>query len=225
MILKEHNRKISDYLHSLGKTTEDVAKVIGMTQQQASNLVSGRNAFQVKNAVLVGRAFGLSPAWLITGEGEMLLDPDAKFLDRVEIGRQVAAFMKANGLRNADVARMTGKNANALCLILRGKIPLALNYARKLGKCLGMSVNWLLTGEGEMLNGEKPEYDITPSGVVIPAVGGDIVSRERFDAMAAERDAALMEVERLKAQVRKLLGVIATSAGLSPSEGGASAQV
>lgn len=49
-----------------------IAEIVGTSQQTISGLLSNRN-FGKRTAQKWSEAFGLNPAWLITGEGEMLL--------------------------------------------------------------------------------------------------------------------------------------------------------
>ncbi len=49
-----------------------IAEIVGTSQQTVSGLMSNRN-FGKRTAQRWSEAFGLNPAWLITGEGEMLL--------------------------------------------------------------------------------------------------------------------------------------------------------
>lgn len=49
-----------------------IAEIVGTSQQTISGLLSNRN-FGKRTAQKWSEAFGLNPAWLITGEGEMML--------------------------------------------------------------------------------------------------------------------------------------------------------
>lgn len=55
-----------------GLSQTKIAEMVGTSQQTVSGLLSNRN-FGKKTANKWSEMFGLNPAWLITGEGEMLL--------------------------------------------------------------------------------------------------------------------------------------------------------
>lgn len=55
-----------------GLSQTKIAEMVGTSQQTISGLLSNRN-FGKRTAQKWSEAFGLNPAWLITGEGAMLL--------------------------------------------------------------------------------------------------------------------------------------------------------
>ncbi|MCM1022402.1 MAG: helix-turn-helix domain-containing protein [Muribaculaceae bacterium] len=55
-----------------GLSQTKIAEMVGTSQQTISGLLSNRN-FGKRTAQKWSETFGLNPAWLITGEGEMLL--------------------------------------------------------------------------------------------------------------------------------------------------------
>ena len=55
-----------------GLSQTKIAEMVGTSQQTISGLLSNRN-FGKRTAQKWSDAFGLNPAWLITGEGAMLL--------------------------------------------------------------------------------------------------------------------------------------------------------
>lgn len=55
-----------------GLSQTKIAEMVGTSQQTVSGLLSNRN-FGKRTAQRWCEVFGLNPAWLITGEGEMLL--------------------------------------------------------------------------------------------------------------------------------------------------------
>ena len=53
-------------------------------------------------------------------------------------------------LSQADLARLTGKSRAVISNFLNGKLPPSYQVLRKLGKSLGLDMNWVFFGEGEM---------------------------------------------------------------------------
>lgn len=61
---------------------------------------------------------------------------------------RINEVLKENNLRRADLSRGTGINANTIKGWGDGKIPSAI-AAQKVAQYLGVSLDWLVTGEGE----------------------------------------------------------------------------
>ena len=71
-----------------GLSQTKIAEMVGTSQQTVSGLLSNRN-FGKRTAQRWCEVFGLNPAWLITGEGEMMLaDKERKAATRTEPAEQ-----------------------------------------------------------------------------------------------------------------------------------------
>lgn len=68
----EIGKHLSDYFDSKGVTQVDIASQLGVSKAYVNALFTGRSRFGRKQAELWAEKFGLSKAWLLTGEGEML---------------------------------------------------------------------------------------------------------------------------------------------------------
>ena len=55
-----------------GISQDEIAKQLGVSQSYVSGLLTGKKAFGKKQAVRFSELYGLSPSWLLTGEGEMV---------------------------------------------------------------------------------------------------------------------------------------------------------
>ena len=56
-----------------GITQEEIAMQLGVSQSYVSALLTGKKAFGKKNAKRFSELYGISPAWLLTGDGEMIV--------------------------------------------------------------------------------------------------------------------------------------------------------
>lgn len=61
------------YFKEKGITQRQLAERLGVSQPYVNALLNGEKEFGKKQAKLFGEMFGISPVWLLTGEGEMLL--------------------------------------------------------------------------------------------------------------------------------------------------------
>lgn len=72
MDTNEKLNELRKYLADRGLTQEDIAKRFGVTKQAVNQLLTGRKPFGKLNAQRWANEFGLSAAWLLTGDGAML---------------------------------------------------------------------------------------------------------------------------------------------------------
>lgn len=63
---------LKDFFRDQGFTQKHIADMLQVSQPLVSDLLNGRKAFGKKQADTWGRLFGLSPSWLLTGQGEMI---------------------------------------------------------------------------------------------------------------------------------------------------------
>ncbi len=66
---------LSDFFASRNISKSEIAKQMNIGCSYVSNLFSGRTAFGKKNAAKFQELYGISAAWLLTGVGEMVIDP------------------------------------------------------------------------------------------------------------------------------------------------------
>lgn len=65
---------LKNYLASIGKTQQDVADELGVKIQTVNAYVSGKARFGRRTAAVWAKRYGISPMWLLTGEGEITGD-------------------------------------------------------------------------------------------------------------------------------------------------------
>lgn len=70
--------KLTAFFKENGITQEDIAAQIGVSQSYVSALLTGKKAFGKKQAQRFSDIWGLSPSWLLTEQGPMLMEPAAK---------------------------------------------------------------------------------------------------------------------------------------------------
>lgn len=82
-------------------------------------------------------------------------------MDNQMIIERLKDALEIMGLSQTDAANRIGVRQQNLSLILNGKRPFGKNMQHRVESMLGISVNWLLTGEGAMLN-ENNSEDLRP---------------------------------------------------------------
>lgn len=82
------------------------------------------------------------------------------------IGEQLRAFFKEKGMTQEEIADRLGVSQQYVNALLNGKTAFGKKQARKWNELFGISVNWLLTGDG----------DISSGGVIQNNSGGDNIN-------------------------------------------------
>lgn len=64
--------ELKKFFRELGLTQEQIAARFGISQQYVASLLNGKNEFGKKAAKRWADEFGISEAWLLTGEGDLI---------------------------------------------------------------------------------------------------------------------------------------------------------
>lgn len=180
---------------------QDIAEKVGMSRMHIGNLLSGKSKFIMKTACLFSDVFGLSPAWLMTGEGEMSGSADNCLNSG---GYRFNQFLEDKGISKAEAARRVGIAPNAISNIISGRRQLSVNLSERISAALGVSASWLLTGEGEMeVEGWTPPSETRRTPAAVTGAMTEELSRLR-----KENTELRAEVERLRRQVERLMSVV-----------------
>lgn len=72
---------LKEYFKNNGITQLDISKQLGVPQSYINALLNGRKSIGKKQAQKFKELFGISPSWLLTGEGPMLIDEHVNNID------------------------------------------------------------------------------------------------------------------------------------------------
>lgn len=78
------NERIKEVRKSLGLTLEKFGERIGLKKSAVSLIENGKNAVTDANVKAICREFGVDYIWLTTGDGEMFIDTDDDFIERID---------------------------------------------------------------------------------------------------------------------------------------------
>lgn len=78
------NERIKEVRKSLGLTLEKFGEHIGLKKSAVSLIENGKNAVTDANVKAICREFGVDYIWLTTGDGEMFVDTDDDFIERID---------------------------------------------------------------------------------------------------------------------------------------------
>lgn len=69
---------------SLGLTLEQFGEKVGVTKQTVSRIENGINNLTEQMTKAICREFGVDYIWLTTSEGEMFVDSDDDFMEKID---------------------------------------------------------------------------------------------------------------------------------------------
>lgn len=78
------NERVKEIRKSLGLTLEKFGERVGVTKQTVSRIENGINNLTEQMIKSICREFSVDYIWLTTGEGEMFVENDDDFLERID---------------------------------------------------------------------------------------------------------------------------------------------
>lgn len=78
------NERVKEIRKTLGLTLEKFGERIGVTRGSISNIENGNRNLTEQMTKSICREFSVDYMWLTTGEGEMFIDTDDDFIERID---------------------------------------------------------------------------------------------------------------------------------------------
>ena len=78
------NERVKEIRKTLGLTLEKFGERIGVTRGSMSNIENGNRNLTEQMTKSICREFNVDYMWLTTGEGEMFIDTDDDFIERID---------------------------------------------------------------------------------------------------------------------------------------------
>lgn len=76
--------RVKEVRKSLGLTLEKFGEKVGVTKQTVSRIENGINNLTEQMIKSICREFSVDYIWLTTGEGEMFVDSDDDFMEKID---------------------------------------------------------------------------------------------------------------------------------------------
>lgn len=76
--------RIREVRKALGLTLEKFGEKIGMKRNSVSQLENGKNSVTEQVVKAICREYNVDYMWLTTGDGEMFIDTDDDFIERID---------------------------------------------------------------------------------------------------------------------------------------------
>lgn len=125
-------------------------------------------------------------------------------------------FFKRQGITQQEIGKVLGTSQSYVNSLFSGRNPIGKATAQKFSDAYGLSVAWLLTGEGEMMKNAQPPASVTASANSVAVNGNNNTANA---TAASDLIASLVEANRqlteqntkLTEQLTKLTGYILNS--------------
>lgn len=78
------NERVRELRKSLGLTLEKFGERLGVKKNAISAIENGRNSLTDQMTKAICREFSVDYIWLTTGEGEMFVDSDDDFIEKID---------------------------------------------------------------------------------------------------------------------------------------------
>ena len=128
---------------------------------------------------------------------------------------QLKNFFKAHGITQGDIAITLEAHQSFVSAMFNGKRSITRQTAQKLHDAYGLSVAWLLTGEGDMMAQPQPHggtnINITRGGDVSVSGHHNVNSSGNTSGSDATLERLLDQNAQLIEQNKKLIDLLAAS--------------
>lgn len=78
------NDRVKEIRKALGLTLEKFGEKVGVTKQTVSRIENGINNLTEQMTKSICREFGVDYMWLTTGDGEMFVESDDDFMEKID---------------------------------------------------------------------------------------------------------------------------------------------
>lgn len=123
------NERVKEIRKTLGLTLEKFGERIGVTRGSMSNIENGNRNLTEQMTKSICREFSVDYMWLTTGEGEMFIDTDDDFIERID--RIMAGEDEARKNLFKFMLELSGEDIAALDRLMKKAIEFTQNNKEK----------------------------------------------------------------------------------------------
>lgn len=189
---KSINQRVREFIDSLGVSDNQFAKSIGITQSVIASMFSRNTEPSSKVIVSILNAYAnLSAEWLMTGKGEMLQkDSSSSYVDdaTTAIKEKIIQYLKYKGITPTKAERELNWGVGAFTKAKSITVDRAKEFLLLYSD---LSAEWLLRGEGEMLQKNFSQTN------------ADASLQQIYDSVLKGKD---NEIKKLEAEINMLKG-------------------
>ena len=144
----------------LGLSQNEFASKINRTSNFIAQIESGRSSISEKTRMAICRTYNINSDWLNNGAGDMFKPGFAPpSLDKAGIPSRVKAVRQKLNMTQDEFAKMIGCSKSQLTSVEVGRVNPSNQWITKLANSANVSINWLLSGKGDLFTEEKLNED------------------------------------------------------------------
>lgn len=121
--------RIREVRKALGLTLEKFGEKIGMKKNSVSQLENGKNSVTEQVVKAICREYNVDYMWLTTGDGEMFIDTDDDFIERID--RIMAGEDEARKSLFKSMLELSDEDIAALDRLMKKAIEFTQNNKEK----------------------------------------------------------------------------------------------
>lgn len=121
--------RIREVRKALGLTLEKFGEKIGMKKNSVSQLENGKNSVTEQVVKAICREYNVDYMWLTTGDGEMFIDTDDDFIERID--RIMAGEDEARKILFKFMLELSDEDIAALDRLMKKAIEFTQNNKEK----------------------------------------------------------------------------------------------
>ena len=121
--------RIREVRKALGLTLEKFGEKIGMKKNSVSQLENGKNSVTEQVVKAICREYNVDYMWLTTGDGEMFIDTDDDFIERID--RIMAGEDEARKSLFKFMLELSDEDIAALARLMKKAIEFTQNNKEK----------------------------------------------------------------------------------------------
>ena len=145
--MKNRIKQIRKYF---GLSQAEFAQKINKSPSLISCVELGRNRFSEATIKDICSVFGVDKNWLTIGEGEMFPPgSERNMVDKDGIGDRIRKVRKDAGLTQKAFSKAIGYSVSQMNFVESHRTIPTNEFLKVVSVKMGISYNWLLTGEGE----------------------------------------------------------------------------
>lgn len=152
--------RLEAYLEIDGSSANRFANRVGIDPGNLRKMLAGKQTVTDKTLRKISDTEGVSFEWLKYGEGEMM---DINGISQVTIANRLSDYIEYDAITTpSSFAIKAGIDPANFSKMLADKQKITAKTLKKISEAHGLSMDWLLTGEGEMHTEKtKPEISYT----------------------------------------------------------------
>lgn len=121
-----------------------------------------------------------------------------------DIGEKLSSYFKEKGITQEEIASLLGVSQAYVNALLNGRKAFGKQQAKKWNELFGISVNWLLTGDGDMFQNNITQNNQNGDNIQGTSVTVNKTEKEYLEIIKRQSE----QLSKSQEQIDRLLSII-----------------